>query len=275
MAKDPAFLFYYNNWIASTKGMDADARGWYITLLAHQAEKGSLPDNLEDLASLADVKFSKYNDFTECWKRTLEAKFTKNESGALENLRLKSIIEDRREYSNKQKLRGIVGSLIKKAIQSHKLKKAQITQLSKELIIQELLSKTTQEREICLKHTLEAFISNANADANKDKDLNQNANDLILYPSFEDFWNLYDKKVGKPGTEKKWNKLLQVTKEQIISHVTAYVKANPDKNFRKDPLKYLNNESWNDEIINKTNNGKSRNAIERHKGRVASYAESE
>ena len=57
-----------------------------------------IPDNLEDLASLADVKFSKYNQFTECWKRTLEAKFTKNESGALENLRLKSIIDNRREY---------------------------------------------------------------------------------------------------------------------------------------------------------------------------------
>jgi len=250
--------------------MDADARGWYITLLAHQAEKGSLPDNLEDLASLADVKFSKYNDFTECWKRTLEAKFTKNESGALENLRLKSIIEDRREYSNKQKLRGIVGSLIKKAMQSHKLKKAQITQLSKELFNQELLSKTTQEREICLKRTLEAFISNANANAVIDKDLNETSNDLILYPSFDDFWELYDKKVNKLDTERKWNKLLQVTKEEIMNHVDEYVKAVPDKQYRKNPDTYINNQCWNDEIIKNNQNGKG-SAVNGIKERFADY----
>lgn len=35
----------------------------------------------------------------------------------------------------------------------------------------------------------------------------------------------------------------------IIEHLPKYVESTPEKGFRKDPMTYLNNESWNDEII--------------------------
>ena len=47
-------------------------------------------------------------------------------------------------------------------------------------------------------------------------------------------------------------------------HVQNYVDSTPDKQFRKDPTTYLNNECWNDEIIvktNKPNNGNSTQVI--------------
>jgi len=71
----------------------------------------------------------------------------------------------------------------------------------------------------------------------------------LIYPSFNDFWNAYDKKVGRNYCEKKWNRLPNEIKEQIIQHVKEYVKATPNKQYRKNPETYLNNECWNDEII--------------------------
>ena len=37
--------------------------------------------------------------------------------------------------------------------------------------------------------------------------------------------------------------------EQIFIHLPDYVNSTPDKKFRKDPTTYLNNKSFNDEII--------------------------
>lgn len=66
-------------------------------------------------------------------------------------------------------------------------------------------------------------------------------------PSFQDFWNKYDKKIGKPKAESLFNKLVQSEREQIMKHLTGYVKT--EKRFRKDPERYLKNRSWEDELI--------------------------
>lgn len=68
--------------------------------------------------------------------------------------------------------------------------------------------------------------------------------------SFGVFWDLYDKKVGdKNKLEQKWNKLKNEDREKIMQHLPKYKIAQPDKKYRKDPQTYLNNKSWNDEII--------------------------
>jgi hypothetical protein len=68
--------------------------------------------------------------------------------------------------------------------------------------------------------------------------------------SFVDFWNLYDKKVGdKEKIEKKYNRLTEDVKELIFKHIVMYKKSQPEKQFRKNPETYLNNKSWNDEIV--------------------------
>jgi len=67
---------------------------------------------------------------------------------------------------------------------------------------------------------------------------------------FPDFWIAYDKKVGdKSKLEKKWNALKDSEREAIMAHIPKYKQSKPDKQFRKDPATYLNNKSWNDEII--------------------------
>lgn len=68
--------------------------------------------------------------------------------------------------------------------------------------------------------------------------------------SFDEFWNLYDKKVGdKEKIEKKWNSLTDKEREKTIEHVEEYKVAQPDKQYRKNPQTYLNNKGWEDEVI--------------------------
>ena len=67
---------------------------------------------------------------------------------------------------------------------------------------------------------------------------------------FNVFWNLYDKKVGlKNKIEKKWNKLTNKDRKDIIGYIPKYKEAQPEKRFRKNPATFLNNESWKDELI--------------------------
>ena len=71
---------------------------------------------------------------------------------------------------------------------------------------------------------------------------------------FERFWNLYDKKTGdKTKIRNKFLKLSKADRAKIFETLPAYVAATPEKRYRKNPETYLNNKSWNDEII--TDNG--------------------
>ena len=82
---------------------------------------------------------------------------------------------------------------------------------------------------------------------------NSKEENALIFPTFEDFWDLYDKKVGKKEKiKKKWVKLPQKTKEEIIKYIPLYINSQPQKKYRKNPETFLNNESWKDEIINVT-----------------------
>lgn len=74
-------------------------------------------------------------------------------------------------------------------------------------------------------------------------------NCVSVWPSFEDFWNAYDKKEDRPKCEKKWKTINQGAREKILEHLARYIPATPDKQYRKNPFTYLNSESWNNEHI--------------------------
>jgi hypothetical protein len=83
---------------------------------------------------------------------------------------------------------------------------------------------------------------------------NEKENELEIWPTFEDFWNAYDKKIGsKQNCKKKFDKLNQDIKEQIMNHIFVYVKATPDKQYRVNPETFFNQKRWENEIIE--NNG--------------------
>lgn len=165
MAKDPAFLMYYKQWVMSTAGWDADIRGWYINLLCHQADKPEgLPTDIESLAELAGVKISQYERFKNCWKHTLAAKFKANDSGKLVNGKLEEVINDRREYSEKQTTRGLIGYFIKLTRHKFNATDEQLNELYKALEVEQLAKMNKQDRLICYKRTLIALLGNVDVD---------------------------------------------------------------------------------------------------------------
>ncbi len=67
--------------------------------------------------------------------------------------------------------------------------------------------------------------------------------------TFDQFWDLYDKKVGRKTCEPKWKKIKEGDREKIKTHVPFYKASEPNKKFRSNPETFINGELWNNEII--------------------------
>lgn len=87
MTKDPAFLFYFRDFLVSTQLMTPAEVGNYTRLLCHLADKGPL--SREDMALICGG---------EVGERILE-KFSTKKDGKFYNKRLENEIEKRRNYS--------------------------------------------------------------------------------------------------------------------------------------------------------------------------------
>ena len=96
-------------------------------------------------------------------------------------------------------------------------------------------------------------IGEGNAKERKEKETKVKESKVnIIDDSFEEWWFSYDKKTGKEKAYNKWKILLPQEKDLALSVVHKYVQSTPDKQWRKDPTTYLNNKSFNDEIIERT-----------------------
>ena len=90
--------------------------------------------------------------------------------------------------------------------------------------------------------------------------------------SFDEFWNLYDKKVGRDKCIRLWRKLTAKEKRDCIAYVPLYVAATSEKQYRKNPETFLRNKSFYDEIINRDNKEQQRTQRFQQAARViASY----
>lgn len=99
---DPAVLLYVNDWLNSTATMEADCRGWYLNLILHNYDKGSLPNDLEMLAVLCNVKFSEFKRFEQVFEQVLKHKFEETDDGSLSNRRTDKILQARETFKDKR-----------------------------------------------------------------------------------------------------------------------------------------------------------------------------
>lgn len=75
-----------------------------------------------------------------------------------------------------------------------------------------------------------------------------------IWPTFELFWDTYDKKVDREKVEAKWKKLKQEEREAIMIYLDDYIPATEsDKTFRRNPLTFINRKTWLNEIPIKKN----------------------
>lgn len=94
MAKDPALLWYFNDWTGGTVTLSRHLKGCYLDLLAAQFNSGPL--------SLDEIKTVLGTDFGQAWP-TLQKKFVKDDSNCYYNERLQFEKEKRINYSNSRR----------------------------------------------------------------------------------------------------------------------------------------------------------------------------
>lgn len=111
--KDPAVLFYINDWLTSTAEMDADVRGWYLNLLLHNYDKKNIPNDVEKLAVLCNVKFSEFERFKQVFEQVLKQKFEQVENNRLSNRKTDSILRAREIFKDKRSNAGKMSYVIK------------------------------------------------------------------------------------------------------------------------------------------------------------------
>jgi hypothetical protein len=105
MAKDPAFLFYSNDFLSGVADLTFEERGQYITLMALQHQKGHL--------TLKAIKINVPSVTDD-----VLAKFTVDSEGNYFNERLDLESEKRKAHSEKQKQRALDGWKKRKANES-------------------------------------------------------------------------------------------------------------------------------------------------------------
>jgi uncharacterized protein YdaU (DUF1376 family) len=195
MSKDPAFLFYPNDYLGGTMGMTFEEKGAYIDLLMLQFNRGHMTEHMIG------------HTVGQLWKN-IKDKFIQDSTGLWYNVRLDEEKSKRMAFT--QSRRNNI-----KGVNQHTL------------------------------GHMTSHMENVNVNVNKDKNINID---------FDFFWNDYDKKVGdKSRLKSKWNKLSDNDRNQIMNYLPLYIEAVPDKQFRKNPETFLNNKSWLDEIVKRTN----------------------
>lgn len=100
MAKDPAVLWYWNDWNGGTITLSRYAKGCYMDLLHAQFNNGHLSD--------AEIRNVLGQDYGQYWP-LLSKKFEKDSNGNYYNCRLDEEITRRKNFSLKQQANGKLG----------------------------------------------------------------------------------------------------------------------------------------------------------------------
>jgi len=98
MAKDPAILWYWGDWVGGTMTLSRHLKGCYIDLLCAQFNNGPL--------STDEIKTVLGTDFGSAWP-AIQKKFERDESGRFFNRRLQEEKDKRMRYSESRRLNRI------------------------------------------------------------------------------------------------------------------------------------------------------------------------
>ena len=166
MSKDPAFLFYSNDFITGVSDLTMEERGQFITLLCIQHQKGSISSkwlsiNLPNASS--DVL----------------SKFEKDEEGNYFNIRLVEETEKRSKHIPRKKAAAILGGLIS----ANKVSKAKATKIKAEFDIKDYQDLEGEEMKICLTKWFKQML---NLLENENEDVNSINIKVFQKPTFEE-----------------------------------------------------------------------------------------
>ena len=91
--------------------------------------------------------------------------------------------------------------------------------------------------------------ADSDKDSGSDKDSDSESVNKVTNDRFAEFWDLYGKKTDSSKCKTKFARLTKIEIELLFEKLPAYIKSTPDKQYRKNPITWLNGKCWNDEIM--------------------------
>jgi len=191
MAKDPCVLVYFDKWISSTNGMNADFRSWYFDLLIYQYDKKGIPDDQDFIAGICRVRPSEYDRFKQMLEQVLKQKFSKCSDGLLRNDNMSDVIEKREAFKLKREKSGTIGQVIKIAKSIKGFKDKYLDQLKEDLFGLDLEQIRKHMDKQMLEQTLKLYI-NVNEDVNTNiTSLEKKPEIIQISEPIQKIWNLW------------------------------------------------------------------------------------
>lgn len=214
MSDSPWFRFYPGDYFAKTGRLTTIENGAYCLLMFHYYTTGPLPNNDDDLATLAKCSKKQWSRVKpRIWSYFME------ENGVLHNSRCDEEIERRKYVIEQKKAAGSIGGKAKHTLQQtleHTLQRQSSIRPSEP----EPESSTTTSNPLC-----------ANA-----------------HDAFDEFWQAYPSKKDKKKARKAWTKINPENLPAILEAIK--VQSETDqwlRGFIPHPTTWLNGERWQDE----------------------------
>lgn len=216
MSKQPYIPLYVGDYLKDTRILPLAARGGWVDLILYMWEspvRGQLEGSIEDYARLMNCDVKEANFVLDLLEQKRIADFDKSPTGVI-----KIVSRKMRRDAEISKIRSEAG---KKSVES---------KFAKGFVGTKQSTKIKQ---------------NTESDIEIETD---NVIPLKTGPTFDEFWDKYDKKVDKMKSERKWARLSTAIQNKIMLHLDVYIPLTPDPQFRKSPLTYLTSHSWEDEV---------------------------
>ena len=222
--KDPAALIYTDKWIAATQGMRVEAKSWYLELILFQYDKGGLPNNIDELASICRIRPSEFNLFKQVFEQVLKQKFKINENGYLENEFAKEIIQKRKSFKDKRSNSGKLSYFLKFINSNYNVKEDKINFIKKNINLTDVDLKDKQMLKQVFKQISELYI-NENEDVNKGKDEVKKSfkpnNSEIVFNSLEE---LQEELLNSEIWLQELSQIYNIPTEEVVSKLIIFLK---------------------------------------------------
>ena len=214
--KDPAVLIYFDKWISSTNGMRAEFRAWYFDLMIYQYDKGSVPNDLDEIAGICRVRPSEYDLFKQMVKQVLEQKFVLTD-GVYKNSVVDEVLRKREAFTDKRSKSGNIGVIIKLASTIKGFTSKLIDRLKEDLFKMDIEQVLKHKDKQVLEQVLKLYI---NVDVDKDIIIDY----VFIKDPFKNImneWFEYKKQrketyASEKSIEQCYNKLVKLSNDNVI-----------------------------------------------------------
>lgn len=225
MGKAPAFQFYASDFLTDTLDWTDEQVGVHVRLMAWSwVNRRGIPREYQRMTRIAPAAESAWPVIGEKW--------TEGPDGTWINERLEETRSNSDAFRAKQKEKSHLAATARKEKGAKVGGKRKLQTLPTDISVGSPTGRPLEDEE-----------------EDEEEVEIEGESEKMIWPTFKDWFDLYAKRRDMGECEKAWAKLNQATHEIIYRHTEDYVKAQPDKTYRKDPIRYLKKKGWLDEVI--------------------------